>query len=186
MDYETTQKIQKELSPGESLVWSGRPQQGVLLRGSDVFLIPFSLLWGGFAIFWEYRVYTSGAPLFFLFFGGVFVVVALHLIFGRFVVDSIKRKGTHYGVTNDRVLILSEFPTRKLKSLNLRTLTDITFSNRSDGSGSITFGPQHPITPWMSGMSWPGMGQYQSPMFELIRNVKTVYEIIRDAQKRST
>lgn len=186
MEFETTHKLQKELSAGESLLWSGRPKQGVLLRGSDVFMIPFSLLWGGFAIFWEYSAYTSGAPPFFLLFGGVFVVVGLYFIFGRFVADSIKRKGTYYGVTNDRVLILSEFPTRKLKSLNLRTLSDITFSNKSDGSGSITFGPQHPMSSWMGGMSWPGMGQYQSPMFEFIKNAKTVYETIRDAQKKST
>jgi len=185
MDHETTQKLQKELSGGESLLWSGRPRQGVLLRGSDGFMIPFSLLWGGFAIFWEYSAYTSGAPPFFLLFGGVFVIVGIYFIFGRFVVDSMTRKATYYGVTNDRVLILSEFPRRKLKSLNLRTLSDITFSNRSDGSGSITFGPQHPMASWMGGMSWPGMGQYQSPAFEFVKNVKTVYETIRDAQKKS-
>ena len=185
MDYETTQKLQRELSTGESLLWSGRPQQGAILRGSDAFMIPFSLLWGGFAIFWEYSAYTSGAPAFFLLFGSVFVVFGLYFIFGRFIADSLKRRSTYYGVTNDRVVILSEFPVRKVKSLNLRTLSDITFSNKSDSTGSITFGPQALMASWMGGMSWPGMGQYQSPEFELIKNVKTVYEIVRDAQKKA-
>jgi hypothetical protein len=148
-------------------------------------MIPFSLLWGGFAIFWEYSAYTSGAPAFFLLFGSVFVVVGLYFIFGRFIADSLKRRSTYYGVTNDRVVILSEFPVRKLKSLNLRTLSDITFSNKSDGTGSITFGPQALMAPWMGGMSWPGMGQYQGPEFELIKNVKAVYETVRDAQKKA-
>ncbi|OFW17630.1 MAG: hypothetical protein A3H27_16985 [Acidobacteria bacterium RIFCSPLOWO2_02_FULL_59_13] len=67
-------------------------------------------------------------------------------------------------------MVLSEFPTHKVKSLNLTTLTDITFSNKSDGTGSISFGPQHP---------------YQSPIFELIDNVKSVYDTIREAQKKS-
>jgi len=186
MDYEATQKLQRELSSGESLLWSGRPRQGIILRGSDGFMIPFSLLWGGFAIFWEYSAYESSVPLFFLLFGSIFVIVGIYFMFGRFIVDSLKRKSTFYGVTNDRVLILSEFPSHNLKSLNLRTLTDITFLSRPDGSSNITFGPQHPMASWMGGMSWPGMGQYQSPIFEFIQNVKTVYETIRDAQKKST
>lgn len=186
MYHDATQKLQRELSSGESLLWSGRPRQGVVLRGVDVFMVPFSLLWGGFAIFWEYGVYTSGAPAFFLLFGGFFVVIGAYFIFGRFIADSLKRKSTYYGITNDRVLILSEFPTRKIKSLNLRTLSDITFSNKTDGTGSITFGPQNLMAAWMGGMSWPGMGQYQNPEFDLIKDVKTVYDIIRDAQKRAT
>jgi hypothetical protein len=185
MDHETTKKLHRELSPGESLLWSGRPKQGIHLRGADAFMIPFSLLWGGFAIFWEYGVYKSGAPAFFLLFGGVFVLVGVYFIFGRFMADSLKRKGTYYGVTNDRVLILSEFPTRTIKSLNLKTLSDITFSHKSDGSGSISFGPQNPMAGWMGGMAWPGMGQYQSPGFELIKDVKGAYDILREAQKKA-
>lgn len=186
MDYETQQRIQPELSSGENLLWSGRPRQGLVLRGFDSFLIPFSLLWCGFVVFWEYHAYTSGAPFFFLLFGGFFVVIGLYIVFGRFIADAMKRKRTFYGVTNDRIIILSEFPTRKIKSLSLSTLSDITFSNRPDGSGSITFGPQHPLLSWMYGTAWFGMGHYQSPMFEFIKDAKTVYEIIRDAQKKST
>ncbi|MEO6146867.1 MAG: hypothetical protein ABIT70_07410 [Sulfuriferula sp.] len=100
MEHETTQKLQRELSSGESLLWTGRPKQGVALRGADAFMIPFSLLWGGFAMFWEYSVYTVGAPTFFLLFGSAFVVVGIYFIFGRFITDSLKRKNTYYGITN--------------------------------------------------------------------------------------
>jgi len=41
-----------ELLPGETVQWTGRPNAAVIFHKEDWGLIPFSLLWGGFAIFW--------------------------------------------------------------------------------------------------------------------------------------
>jgi len=184
MDYEISNKFQSNLSGNEAILWTGHPKRGLMLRGSDAFMIPFSILWGGFAIFWEYTAYTSGAPKFFLVIGGAFVLMGLYLIFGRFIFDALKRNKTYYAVTNERVIILSEFFANKTQSLNLKTLSEISLSEKSNGSGTITFGQQNPFSSWMTGMHWPGMGQNQAPMFELSEEVANVYNIIRDAQKR--
>lgn len=58
MNYDVQMIIQKELDSGEGLLWAGTPKQGTIFKGTDVFMIPFSLLWGGFAIFWEYMALT--------------------------------------------------------------------------------------------------------------------------------
>jgi hypothetical protein len=178
-----------QIDRGERLLWTGQPRTGIRLRGQDALLIPFSLLWGGFAIFWEYMAWTraSKAPgpvgVVFPLFGLPFVAVGLYIIFGRFLVDAGNRARTYYGVTNERIIILSGFFSRQIKSLQLRTLTDVSLTQRSDGSGTITFGPTHPLGGFFAGGSWPGTGRYAPPSFDLIEGAKEAYDIIRNAQR---
>jgi Bacterial PH domain len=175
--------IEAELGPGERLLWAGRPPLGLKLRAADAVLIPFSLMWGGFAIFWETMVVRGGAPWFFVLWGIPFVLIGLYLIAGRFVVDARQRAKTFYAVTSERVIIVSGLFLRRVKSLNLDTLTDVSLTERNNGAGTITFGPAPPMAGWYSGGSWPGMGNYLFPSFELSSDARSVYEIIRSAQR---
>jgi len=175
--------IQSELRSDERLLWSGKPQSGIRLRASDAFLIPFSLMWGGFAVFWEVGVISTGAPFFFKLWGIPFVLVGCYIVFGRFLVDARAREKTIYAVTNERVFIVSELFGRKVQSVSLRTLPELTLQEKSDGSGTIIFGSQGPFAAGNS--SWPGSRQVQTPSFEMVDNVRQVYHIIQEAQQQA-
>jgi hypothetical protein len=175
--------IRGELSPSERLLWAGRPRQGIVLRAIDAFLIPFSLLWGGFAIFWEVSVIVGGAPWEFAVFGAPMVIVGLYFIFGRFLVDDRQRAKMIYAVTTERVVIVSGMLARRVKSLNLVTLSDLSLTERGDGSGTITFGPVPPFYWWYGAAGWPGLGHTAIPNFELADEARRVYEIVREAHR---
>ena len=108
--------------------------------------------------------------------------LGLYLIVGRFFVDAWQRSRTCYALTNERAIIVSGIVGQKVKSLPLRTMSDITLTERSDGSGSIALGPASGPYGWMAGTSWPGMSRYQPPSFEMIDNVRQVHTLLRDAQ----
>lgn len=183
MDGEPEDLIRGELGPGEKLLWAGRPRQGFVLRAADAFLIPFSLLWGGFAIFWEASVLASGAPWFFALWGIPFVLVGLYIMFGRFWVDARQRAAAAYAVTSERVVIVSGVFARRVKSLGIDTITDVSLTERGDGAGTITFGPVPPFYGRYGGAGWPGFGHQADPSFELAGEARQVYEIIRGAQQ---
>jgi hypothetical protein len=122
--------IAQQLSGGERLVWSGQPRSGIRFRGTDAILIPFSIVWCGFAIFWEVMASTTAVvgkgglgPIVMAFplFGLPFVLIGLYLVFGRFIVDARLRGKTFYGVTSERIIIVTNPFGRRIKSLNLRT-----------------------------------------------------------------
>jgi hypothetical protein len=173
--------IDNELASGERLLWGGRPKRGIRLCGADLYAIPFSLIWFGFVIFWEISVLNRHAPFFFALWGVPFIGAGLYFVFGRFFADALARDRTFYGVTNERVIIITGLFSRQIKSLQFRTLCDISLTERSDGSGTITFGRQSPMTVFLP-PSWPGARRYAAPSFEMIEEAKAVYELVRKAQ----
>ena len=182
INFDLENELRQNLSSGEKLIWTGKPRTGIMLRSSDVFLIPFSLLWGGFAVFWESSVLATDAPFLFKLWGIPFVLTGIYMIIGRFFIDAKKRENTIYGITTDRILIKSGVFSMDIKSLNIKTLSDITINQKSDNSGTITLGPTDMRYSMMQGMEWPG--NKQPPKLEFIDDVKSVYDKIIDLQRQ--
>jgi Bacterial PH domain len=179
----SSQVISSLLGREERVLWSAQPRQGIFLRSTDAYLIPFSLFWGGFAFFWEGSVVNSNAPAIMRLWGVPFVLIGLYLIIGRFFVDAKLRSNTYYALTTERIVIVSGLFSRTTKSLQLRTLSDVSLSESSGGLGTITFGP---VAPWWARTGgWPGSQRQQSPAFDSISAARDVYERIRLAQKQA-
>jgi len=181
-NFDIEKELRPNLSSDEKLLWTGKPKTGIVFRGSDAFLIPFSLLWGGFAIFWETYVILTDAPFFFKLWGIPFVLVGLYITVGRFFLDAKKRANTIYGITPDRIIIKTGIFSSEIKSLNIRTLSDITINQKADNTGTITLGSTDFRYAMMQGMDWPGAKQ--PPRLEFIEDVKSVYDKIIDIQRQ--
>jgi hypothetical protein len=93
------------LRQGEQLLWVGQPDPRVRFTGADAFLVPFSVLWGGFAVVWEFMAITTVRQPLFIIWGIPFVLLGLYFIFGRFIVKRRRKMATVYGLTNSRAIV---------------------------------------------------------------------------------
>lgn len=105
------------------------------------------------------------------------------MIFGRFVYDSKKRSKTFYGLTDQRTIIVSGLFSKGVKSLNLKTMTDVSLAEKANGYGTIVFGQENQMMSMFMGGGFPGMGGSSTPKFELIKNAKHVYKQLREHQQ---
>ncbi|MTW10198.1 PH domain-containing protein [Pseudoduganella eburnea] len=167
------------LSTNERVLWQGVPRQGLMLRGADVLMIPFSLLWGGFSLFLEYSVMRSDAPMVLRLWSIPFVLMGAYMVGGRFVIEAWQRARTEYVVTNERIIIRSGILRRRAQSLELRALGDFALTENNKGEGTISFGVSAAGTRFTGLAAWPGDNTI--PRFDTIADAGKVYEIIRKA-----
>jgi hypothetical protein len=177
MDIESNQVITGQLDAGERLLWTGRPGQGLKVRGVDALLIPFSIVWGGFAIFWEVTViWFDAAPRLHLW-GIPFVAMGIYLIIGRFLWDARRRRRTVYAVTDRRVMIVERATRRRIRTVNLRAIDEVAVVERRNRSGDVVLGTpprRFPFGGWSE-------DEVQPPRLEFLPNVREVYDIVRRA-----
>ena len=174
------------LMPGEAMIWSDRPAQGILLAPRDTFLIPFSLLWGGFAIFWEMTALSSEDPMPFALFGVPFVLIGMFLIIGRFLLDAWLRTKIVYALTDRRILILRRGFWPSFDAMSLDRLPEAGLRERANGRGTIRFGAQAPL--WVSQRA--GFGSWiasldPTPQFLDIADARRVFAALQQRSHRT-
>ena len=167
--------VQPHLSRGERILWTGRPDPKPRLHKSDLVAIPFSVLWTGFAVFWEASVIADGGPLSFVLFGLPFVLIGVYITVGRFVQQARLKKRIWYAVTDRRVLELERTRSgERLESAFIDKLPAVTREVGADGVGSVVFGAG---SRWQS--RFEGFGAEEAPPgFYDIRDVSYVADLI--------
>lgn len=178
-----------DLLPDERMLWEGRPARHRLLRSADSLLIPFSIVWCGFVIFWESTalglVGDQGAPGFFAIWGGLFVLIGLYFVAGRFVVRAISSRRARYAVTDRRVVTLGGVTGRRTTSAYLSSLPPPVIREQSDGSGSLAFGSFPGVTDTFrqrNGFAaWHGESS-DAPVLWDVKQVRYVRDLVASRQ----
>ena len=177
--------LRGRLLPAERELWVGRPASGVIFTPRDAFLIPFSLFWCGFMVFWITGVLASGEGAFALV-GVVMLYFGLFITIGRFALDAHFRRSTEYMLTDKRVLILRTGIMSSFKAVNLDRLPEAELNERSDGRGTVRFGQQQGLFQFgRSGMSMWTPSLDPTPQFLAIPEARKVFDLVQIATAKS-
>lgn len=171
------------LNAGERLLWSAQPRQGVRFLMVDIFLIPFSLLWGGATIFITSKMISSGVPLLFKIWMIPFLMVGVYLMIGRFFYDAYRRKKTFYGLSIDRIIVKTGVFKQSIYSYDLKSISNVSVKEKPDGSGTILLGPKNGLLGldfgnYFRGSGWPSTRNRITPGIEEISEARKVYKEI--------
>jgi len=175
----------------------GQPRQGLLFRSTDRFFIPFSIVWGGFAIVWESTVVswlwrgTGGAEsgmilTVFALFGMILVAIGVYFMIGRFFIDAWWRRHTYYAVTDHRILIIWRLFSPRMTSVGLFYLPDVCLRKHGDGTGTIILEAQP--RGWLAKTQrdgrdrWFPAGAPPDSMFDHITDAGEVFRVICEAR----
>jgi hypothetical protein len=145
------QELDRELAPGERVLWSGQPLPKRYTRGSWAAVL-FGIPWTAFAVFWTCMAFfgtraipgdhamAMGFRWFFPLFGVPFILIGLGLLsspwWGR-----RKAAGVLYAITDRRVLISEPGwrGARAVKSFEPEELQTLERTEQADGSGDLIF-----------------------------------------------
>lgn len=171
-NYKNFEWLNAELLPGEVVLWKGTPSSNYLLTASDIFLIPFSIVWCSFAIFWELTAIIEG-PLLFKLFGLPFVFVGLYISFGRFIHQKYLLNRTYYALTDKRAVF---YRNGRIASCDYTKQNFVQLKMRKNGLGTISFGESDNR---FNNGDWV-FGNFKSGLFEFvnINDAQSVHRII--------
>lgn len=170
VDTEDREQLKQTLIDREKLLWTGRPKTGLMLHASDIYVIPFSIVWLGFLLF------SDGDDLFksINFFKIPFLCFGLYFLIGRFFWNSKERKHITYGVTTTRILIKSGVFFEEIKSYDIKSFSNIELSLKKDGYGTIELNDGGFLNRIGMKPNW----EPPTPQLDMIENPNEVYSLL--------
>jgi len=195
LSLEQQRLLQAELSNGETLLWTGKPNPRVVFHASDWGTIPLAILLAAFSIFWEAGVSGYGpigsksgsASPFMMVWGVPFILLGQYMVWGRFLYAAWKKRRIVYALSNERVFVLVVRPGAKVISTWLRSVAGVEKDVRSDGIGTLKFGETPPLWGARGTKTAAADGLYlnsATAVFVDIDNAADVAEQVAQALKR--
>lgn len=136
--------VDRELAPGERILWAGTPRPVYFTPKSTASFI-FGIPWTLFALFWtagaagfRFPDFSSPASLFPLF-GVPFILIGLGLLASP-LMEQRKSRNTVYAVTGRRALIIEGGRKKTACSFAPDQLRHIHREERKDGTGNLIMG----------------------------------------------
>ena len=127
------------------------------------------------------RVGGDGGTL--LGFGVPFVLMGCYIAFGRIVMEAITYRQTYYGLTDQRILIVSGLLVHEVTRLDLNTITEVTLQQRFGDAGTILFGVEGQSGRLPRDSSWLSTNHHRPPRFEQLVDAEYVVWLIHQAQR---
>jgi hypothetical protein len=164
-----------------------------IFHKEDVYLIPFSLLWGGFAIFWEASVLGLGGHqaksgttwTFGVIWGIPFVAIGQYIIWGRFLYAAWKKRRTFYALTNRRVIAVQDGSNRRMASAFIDTLPALIKEGGSGAAATLRFAQPDPLSRQRGWSVWDSMAIGASPVFTDIEGAEDLYRVIAELRQKT-
>ena len=153
MSKEATEIINQSLQHEEILIWAGQPKKGLVFEAVDIFKTIFIVIFVGF-VFFALRLLSDISILLAIPIGVLFFPAALILGIGRFFIDAELRKKTFYGVTDQRIIVISKMYPKKVQSVYFYTKPKIEFLQNMDDTSTIDIGLKEPTGSGQGGISW--------------------------------
>jgi hypothetical protein len=187
--------IDSLLSSGEKVIWTGMPPRSLLvLHMADLFIVPFFVVWTGFACFWELSVLAiflenggnlASPAIIMPLFGLPFVGIGFFMLGGRFIGDALVRRRTFYALTDRRVLLVTGLRGQSVTTLPLEKIDNVGLTLHRNGRGTITFGGSPDVARFGSVTVYTGSrgnSPGSMPAFDHIADPKKAYDLVLKAQ----
>jgi hypothetical protein len=176
-----------QLLPGERVIWSGQPQQGLLLLARDGHATLFTLVWCGGVAYADIQLFGNQNPsVMAIVVLGFMTVTGIFDLAGRFAVDAWLRSKTAYALTNQRILIVRTHPFGAFLALNLDRLPALELIERANSRGTVRFGPALSLTEQENNWEWWLPVLDRVPQFLAIADAQEVFDEIQRASRRIT
>ena len=202
MRQEMELSLTRELTDGEELLWSGRPEPGsksiaspgrvFLILGIVFIVVGIAILLGGFIILWTLEGRERDASVGLFITGGVFLIMGITFAISGLALRSTPRN-TLYAVTNKRAIILRTGRYLTVDSYGKSEIGQVRRLERPDGTGDLIFSTQRSASGYAYGYgggyssygsySGTGMSRYGAGMFNGIANVHAVERIVLNTLK---